>query len=296
MKKLLGIVFAVVLSVIFVGSFGMLIFFGIPLEAPEGITVHASNGQKYLETTVCEDAKGYLWNIKAVGGLEFTITTDGNILDVSSYVSNNVKYLFKVAYKAEIQNANSKYSKEKEYTFIDELPAVHISHNAASKIISWQAVDDATSYKVFFQNEAGIKSFETAGSTFSYSSVDGGNYYVYVRALDSTGSYSESLISNMVNVVILQKYPNPTFISFNKTTGVLTIQSQYELKEVDILHAGVDYVFTEGPAMTVTQNPNRTYRIELNLKSVFNGVNNIGYRAAAYGNFEASGYSYIMPT
>lgn len=173
-----------------------------------------------------EGAVYYEFVISKTGADDVVLTTEKNVLDVKSYLSQVGEFNVKARYVGKTDNATSEYSNIVNIVNTDKLNVVDkIYLDGLSKVentyvtdedltddfLSWQGVDNSQKYYISYINlyngkQGDLEVESTIIALEDIYTLGIGNYSINIMALSEEGSYYlNSDYSSVINVIYSQK-------------------------------------------------------------------------------------------
>ncbi|MBQ8844479.1 MAG: hypothetical protein IJ008_00510 [Clostridia bacterium] len=209
-------------------------------ELPSEVTVYNIDNKHYV---MCEVKEGstYIYKIeqnfsqnKNVEFIETAlIESDKNFICLNDYDEVVLKlgqYIkVSVSYKGEIDSGNSKFSDSVTYQIDFNLstPVLNKTQVSGKDVLSWESIDQADFYTVYYQGSTGsLKSYTTKETTIDTSKLYGDIYTFSVVANSNKNYYKASNSSNVQNIKVTRKVDQFLYYVYNKDEGTLSLTSE----------------------------------------------------------------------
>lgn len=244
-KKLIMLIAFIVFGVLAFGGIVTAFLLNYNSLSPDAPTILDDGNGFYITTSANENYKGYRFKFSA-NGKNILVDCDDNILSVEKMKEKNVEvgktYKVSVCYLGETEGSSSQFSKSINWTCSDYLDAPVIERSAIENKITWQAVENADLYIVYYNDGHEIKSATTSATFFDYSILSGGDKEIFVVATSSNEGYIHSKQSNPLSFHHVYKLRKITSASFNSQTKTLHFDSVDDLKFIKLsLDEGLTY-------------------------------------------------------
>lgn len=197
------------------------------LATPSAPTVTTTTSAMTISWTAVTNATGYTIAYKKSTASTWTTTTSTTTSKtISSLTSGDVYEVKIMATSTNAAYVSSDYSSATTATIKTQLatPSPSVSATTNSLAVSWTAIANCSSYKVYYKLSTASSYSSTTVTTTSYtrSSLSSGvTYQFYVVALGS-GNYVDSSSSSVVSGTTKTTLAAPTGLAVARTTNSLT--------------------------------------------------------------------------
>ena len=295
MKRILVIVLmCLTICLIGIGSVFIFRLNNQEKELPSEVTVYNIDNKHYV---MCEVKEGstYIYKIeqnfsqnKNVEFIETAlIESDKNFICLNDYDEVVLKlgqYIkVSVSYKGEIDSGNSKFSDSVTYQIDFNLstPVLNKTQVSGKDVLSWESIDQADFYTVYYQGSTGsLKSYTTKETTIDTSKLYGDIYTFSVVANSNKNYYKASNSSNVQNIKVTRKVDQFLYYVYDKDAGTLNLTSEEIVTTIRIVtKTGTTYDFDDKYFIhSVNRDGNYVYTIKkINIYGNFEGASVSGY-------------------
>ena len=203
-KKLMIILLVSLISCILVAGIVLVCVLNLKKESPDKIEIKAENGVITFVTNQTSE-EGFVFRIrnnktdvKINSKFDF-LEVDNNVLAKGIEIGQN--YRVSVCYSNENGGEASGYSEEVDWTASKFLKAPVVS--LASEKIVWSSVESADYYKVFYNPNGSLLSYEVRENELKLEKLFGGVSDVYIVACSNKNYLYNSKNSNIIKSVII---------------------------------------------------------------------------------------------
>lgn len=236
-KNILVIVF-IVLGVLAIGGIASVFILNYNTFLPSVPFIVNDGNSTIITTKANENYKGYRFKFSAQDETQIIIESESNILTEKDLKNSELKvggtYDVSVCYVANDEKENTDYSDSASWTYVKYLNAPVISHNEDEKVISWQAIEGAEKYCIFYREGDLDKSIDSTDTYFNYNNIVAGESEMYVVAISSKSGYKNSTSSNIVTFINKLKLATPESVTLSTSDYKLTVKSAEELSHIKI--------------------------------------------------------------
>lgn len=159
-----------------------------------------------------------------------TFTSLNNVVEIKSFLNQAGPFSIKVRALGKTEKANSDFCEQKDIVCMVTLQTPNVFLN--DKVISWNPVENATSYKVYYRASAEADEVEyieieqnTSLLTFDLTQLNNfgaGLYPVCVQAISNGEYFLNSKISDVINYENIVDLQAPSSAVYNNTNKTLT--------------------------------------------------------------------------
>lgn len=251
-------------------------------SAPDKVSIVDDGKAVYVQAEMNDNYRLYSFKFVNSQDGEILIESENNTLTIEDLLENGIEigktYEVSVCYLAQNEGNNSQYSEPitwQVYTFLD---APIISYNADEELLSWQAVENAQYYLVYYNGLT--DPIQTENTYLDLQTIVGGEREFYVQAISGEEvesdkkSYKDSPFSNKLNISVVHKFLDFTSVSFNEATKEITITGSEDLDSFyiylnDTPYECIDFEKTYSDGVY-------TYKVNINILSSYNEGDTIG--------------------
>lgn len=213
-------------------------------DIPQAIAVSTVSNKTYFKTSLNNNSYGYIYRFVQKDGEEKTFESKSNIICADELIENDFltlgeTYSISVRYKNEYKNGYSNYSEKIEWlaSKILEKPVITVVKDESGTIdekITWNEIDGATAYKVYYSYGNNIKEIETTYTYILLKNIEGGEHNFYVIATSSEDKYLNSEMSNIVSATSWHELQVFLSVKFSKGTKKVIISSLEDIDDIEI--------------------------------------------------------------
>ncbi len=272
-KKLLSIIFGALSGVLAITAIVLAFLLNYDQVLPKKIQIIDDGQQIFFKSDYNENYHGYRFKFTS-STQSFTFDSQSNLLaldDIVSQLSIGENYQLSSCFLGDNEGGNTAYSEEVSWKAYNYLSKPELTFNHSQNVISWQAIEKADYYKVYYDDQI----IKQEGCTFDLNQINGGNYTFTVVAVSDNVNFHSSK-SSPLDVVFIKNFKPLTTVTFDRTTFELTILAEESLKSIN---AYLDeQTFTIENLMPIKIEEGYLYNI--NLKGIYQGQTKIGASAA----------------
>ena len=229
-KIVIGVLCGVALALVLVTG-GILLGINFNVSTAPTVEVFDNGKMVMLTTQASTDYKGYRFRFKTDKDTFYIDSKDNNIiLSQNQQIIMGTTYKIAVCYLGEIEGSNSKYSKEIDWTAYDYLATPVVSLNEEEDKLTWNSIENATSYLVYYGNE----SIETIANEISLQNIPSGQRQIFVVANSSSKNYLKSQRSNVIDCKVVYQLKQFETFEFNREQFLVTLTGRENLSEFNI--------------------------------------------------------------
>lgn len=278
-NKTLYIILAVIVGLLALGGAIAAFVLNYNQSAPDKVSIVDDGKAVYVQAEMNDNYRLYSFKFVNSQDGEILIESENNTLTIEDLLENGIEigktYEVSVCYLAQNEGNNSQYSEPitwQVYTFLD---APIISYNADEELLSWQAVENAQYYLVYYNGLT--DPIQTENTYLNLQAIVGGEREFYVQALsgeEGEASYKDSPFSNKLNITVVHKFLDFTSVSFDEETKEITITGSEDLDSFyiylsDTPYECIDFEKTYFDGVY-------TYKVNINILSSYNEGDTIG--------------------
>lgn len=242
-KKVLIITLSVVIALLAIAGIITAFVLNYNVSAPKGLRVLDDGSNVYITVDMNDNYPLYRFTFTS-GEEEIVIESEQNTLSIEELEEQGItlgrSYEVTVRYLGENDGSNSEESEPITFTAYKYLDKPVISYDETEDIITWQAVENAEYFMVYYNgaNSGG----ERVDDTFlDMQTLEGGNRSFYVVAVSTNANYRNSAPSNVLAVKVVHRYLPFTSVSFDRETKLVTITGSERLEKLNIYLDGTRY-------------------------------------------------------
>lgn len=276
-KKIIVMICFILLGLVALAGIAGAFLMNYNTFAPSKPSILDDGSNIFITTSSNENYRGYRFKF-ATSTKEITIDSNDNILSVEEIVEAELvvgtRYAISACYLGETEGSSSPYSDEVRWTYMQYLAAPTIQHDITNQKITWQPVENATYYTVYYKDGGELKAQETSECYFDYSDLVGGEKEVFVTAGAINFYYKKSVNSNTLSFNHIYRMKEIESISFNNTTKELTVVA---LEDIDYLTL---YLGEEEGRVVKLLDPisvlSGRYTFSVNISAIYSNGQSIG--------------------
>ncbi len=221
------------------------------------------DGHSLIFTTMAsENCKVYRFRFSSREGVvSFDSQSNSLFLSASQLVPGQT-YNVSVCYLREIGGNNSKYGKEKTFSFYSYLETPKLKLEASK--LSWASVKGADYYLLYCNNAA--LTMPKAVTEIDISSLPGGKADLFVVACSYQNFYKQSNPSNIINKDCQHSLSAFSNITLNTDTMILTADNVEKLDKINIHIGSKVYQTSNFSVLTLV---NGSFRYTINIKAIY---------------------------
>lgn len=237
---MLSIIFFAISACLFLAGLVFVFMLNFSISRPLEVRITEANGNIYVESSKNPTDNGYIFRFVS-GNKEIFKESDLSVLDISQLagidkdIQVGEECYVSVMFKNEINGGNSRFSNPVKWRAKKYLQAPEI--NILNGKICWDAVEDATSYTIFYNTKGEVLTQITSRTYYDLSKLVGGEREIFVVANSSNPNIKDSNASNKKNVIIIHEIPAFESATYSKDTGELTVVSS-EIVDALVLSVG----------------------------------------------------------
>lgn len=242
-KKVLIITLSVVIALLAIAGIITAFVLNYNVSAPKGLRVLDDGSNVYITVDMNDNYPLYRFTFTS-GEEKIVIESEQNTLSIEELEEQGItlgrSYEVTVRYLGENDGSNSEESDPITFTAYKYLDKPVISYDKTEDIITWQVVENAEYYMVYYNgaNSGG----ERVDDTFlDMQTLEGGNRSFYVVAVSTNANYRNSAPSNVLAVKVVHRYLPFTSVSFDRETKLVTITGSERLEKLNIYLDGTRY-------------------------------------------------------
>lgn len=251
-------------------------------SAPDKVSIVDDGKAVYVQAEMNDNYRLYSFKFVNSQDGEILIESENNTLTIEDLLENGIEigktYEVSVCYLAQNEGNNSQYSQPITWTVYTFLDAPIISYDAEEEFLSWQAVENAQYYLVYYNGLT--DPIQTENTYLDLQTIVGGEREFYVQAISGEEvesdkkSYKDSPFSNKLNISVVHKFLDFTSVSFNEATKEITITGSEDLDSFyiylnDTPYECIDFIKTESDGIY-------TYLVDISILSSYNEGDTIG--------------------
>lgn len=277
-NKILIIVLSVVVGILALGGIVTAFILNYNVFSPEKVEILDDGHNIYISTTANDNYKAYRFKFVDSQNNEIIVDSENNIMSLSELIEEGVKigetYMVSTCYLSDNDGNNSQYSKEISWDVYTYLDSPILNYDEEKGSLSWSQVDNADYYKVFYNNENDIISYQTTEFTLDLQTINGGQREFYVVAYSNNKSYKQSNKSNAQQIKVIHKLKEFSKITFDSQSKILSIYGEEELEKFYVYIDGSSYEIIDFDVEYVTQTNQYIFTVDISL--IYNDSSNIG--------------------
>lgn len=277
-NKILIIVLSVVVGILALGGIVTAFILNYNVFSPEKVEILDDGHNIYISTTANDNYKAYRFKFVDSQNNEIIVDSENNIMSLSELIEEGVKigetYIVSTCYLSDNDGNNSQYSKEISWDVYTYLDSPILNYDEEKGSLSWSQVDNADYYKVFYNNENDIISYQTTEFTLDLQTINGGQREFYVVAYSNNKSYKQSNKSNVQQIKVIHKLKEFSKITFDNQSKILSIYGEEELEKFYVYIDGSSYEIIDFDVEYVTQTDQYIFTVDISL--IYNNSSNIG--------------------
>lgn len=277
-NKILIIVLSVVVGILALGGIVTAFILNYNVFSPEKVEILDDGHNIYISTTANDNYKAYRFKFVDSQNNEIIVDSENNIMSLSELIEEGVKigetYIVSTCYLSDNDGNNSQYSKEISWDVYTYLDSPILNYDEEKGSLSWSQVDNADYYKVFYNNENDIISYQTTEFTLDLQTINGGQREFYVVAYSNNKSYKQSNKSNVQQIKVIHKLKEFSKITFDNQSKILSIYGEEELEKFYVYIDGSSYEIIDFDVEYVTQTDQYIFTVDISL--IHNNSSNIG--------------------
>lgn len=281
-NKTLYIILAVIVGLLALGGAIAAFVLNYNQSAPDKVSIIDDGKAVYVQAQMNDNYRLYSFKFTNAQDGEIIIESENNTLTIDDLLENGIEigktYEVSVCYLAQNEGNNSQYSQPITWTVYTFLDAPIISYDAEEEFLSWQAVENAQYYLVYYNGLT--DPIQTENTYFDLQTIVGGEREFYVQAISGEEvesdkkSYKDSPFSNKLNISVVHKFLDFTSVSFNEATKEITITGSEDLDSFyiylnDTPYECIDFEKTYSDGVY-------TYKVNINILSSYNEGDTIG--------------------
>lgn len=238
-EKVIKIVISCFLSLVAVCGLAMAFVLNYNSLVPDKVEIMQNDDQVFLFVTPNTNYEGYRFILSDIEE-KHIIDCENNILTLDECLEQGVElgksYKVKFCYLGKSVGNNSQFSKEVTWNAVVQLKAPCIEYSQANNLISWNNVDGADFYMVYYNNGNGLETRKIDknpnGNQFSLSSVPVGDRSFYVVACSNIDYIKPSKASNIIERKVTREMQEFEEINFDRESKILTLKSVEDLTQI----------------------------------------------------------------
>lgn len=281
-NKTLYIILAVIVGLLALGGAIAAFVLNYNQSAPDKVSIIDDGKAVYVQAEMNDNYRLYSFKFVNSQDGEIIIESENNTLTIEDLLENGIEigktYEVSVCYLAQNEGNNSQYSQPITWTVYTFLDAPIISYDAEEEFLSWQAVENAQYYLVYYNGLT--EPIQTENTYLDLQTIVGGEREFYVQAISGEEvesdkkSYKDSPFSNKLNISVVHKFLDFTSVSFNEATKEITITGSEDLDSFyiylnDTPYECIDFEKTYFDGVY-------TYKVNINILSSYNEGDTIG--------------------
>lgn len=281
-NKTLYIILAVIVGLLALGGAIAAFVLNYNQSAPDKVSIVDDGKAVYVQAQMNDNYRLYSFKFTNAQDGEIIIESENNTLTIEDLLENGIEigktYEVSVCYLAQNEGNNSQYSQPITWTVYTFLDAPIISYDAEEELLSWQAVENAQYYLVYYNGLT--DPIQTENTYLDLQTVVGGEREFYVQAISGEEvesdkkSYKDSPFSNKLNISVVHKFLDFTSVSFNEATKEITITGSEDLDSFyiylnDTPYECIDFEKTYSDGVY-------TYKVNINILSSYSEGDSIG--------------------
>lgn len=251
-------------------------------SAPDKVSIVDDGKAVYVQAEMNDNYRLYSFKFVNSQDGEILIESENNTLTIEDLLENGIEigktYEVSVCYLAQNEGNNSQYSQPITWTVYTFLDAPIISYDTEEELLSWQAVENAQYYLVYYNGLT--DPIQTENTYLDLQTIVGGEREFYVQAISGEEvesdkkSYKDSPFSNKLNITVVHKFLDFTSVSFDEETKEITITGSEDLDSFyiylsDTPYECIDFEKTYSDGVY-------TYKVNINILSSYNEGDTIG--------------------
>lgn len=190
-----------------------------------------------ITTSQNENYSGYRFRFKSADE-EILIDSEDNMLSENELSESKLVvgqiYEVSVCYLGDEKEISSDYSSNRVWVYSVYLQTPQLVLNQEEKIVTWQAVEYADYYYVYYKEANQYQRQRVDQTAFDYSETEGGHKEMYVTAHSSKGGYKSSLPSQTLKFTYAYQLKELVLATFDSSSVSLTVQAEEALEFLSI--------------------------------------------------------------
>ncbi|MBO5395202.1 MAG: hypothetical protein J6A28_04835 [Clostridia bacterium] len=271
-SPLLTIVF-IVLGILAIGGIAGAFMLNYNTFEPAVPSILDDGENIFITTSVNENYQGYRFRFLSLTD-EVVIDSKDNVISQSELEENKIAigqtYKISACYLGETEGGSSPYSGSVTWTYTSYLQAPTLTRNSEECTVSWQAIENADYYILYYKENGALKSKETTELSFSYKTFDGGKQEFFVTACSNNRNYKQSTYSNVLSFNHVYKMKD--LYSASLDGYILTVTSVEELQYLSIYVNGQQKVAKLGSP----SRSNGRYTYTINIITIYISSDRLG--------------------
>lgn len=264
-KNIKIIIFSVVVVLVALGGLVPAFLLNYNTFSPEKPIILDDGMNFYIKTSYNDNYAGYRFKFKDALNNEIIMDTDKNVLDVDSIVENGIKigqtYKISTCYLGKNPGNDSEFSEETEWKCQVYLSATVLIYDQSNNKLTWNEVDNADYYRVFYNDSNEDVYKQTEMTELSLEGFDFGQKSMYIKAYSNNQNYKTCDKVELLNFDLIHyfsEFENPVF---DKNQKVLTVENTELLTEIIIKLD--DKSYTSNKFEVIKNGEIYTYKIDL---------------------------------
>ena len=229
-KKVLYIILSVVVGLLILGGAITAFVLNYNQFSPAKVTVIEDGRAVYLQAEMNDNYLSYNFKFSAEGE-DIIIESENNILTIADLLENGIQigqeYDISVCYVSQNAGNNSQYSEPLTWTVSTFLDSPTITYSQEEDLISWQSVDNADYYLVFYSGMS--EPAEVTEPSINLQTIAGGEREFYVQARAYEEYYIPSPLSNALELSVVHNFLPFSEVSFDSESKTITIIGSEDL-------------------------------------------------------------------
>ena len=271
-SKILFIIFGAIAGILAIA--GVAIAFSVNYDdiAPAKVEVIDNGEEIFFKSDLNENYHGYRFSFKTDTN-SFVYDSQNNVISLQSIKEKldiGKTYQISSCFLGDNEGGNSKFSQETSWRSYDYLEKIEISFDSSNNIISWNEVQNADYYKVYYKDiifrQEGISSTQ-----FDLFHLQGGEYTFKVVACSNAVNHKPSE-SNELNVVYRKKFKPFEKVEFDSENCSLKITAFEKLTAIRVRLNSNNFNI-ENPKFE--ENDGKII-YNISIKAIYNGQSQIG--------------------
>ena len=268
-KKLIILISTIFLVLVAIGGLATAFVINYNGFTPQIPKVLDDGNSVYISAELNENYYGYRFKFVSEDK-ELILDTQDNVLSSEYLFANGVElgktYNISICYLSKNSGNNSEYSKEVEWTCYDYLSAPIVEYNSEEKTFTWEEVENADYYRVYYNG--GIDGYiETTETSLNLNDLECGERNLTVYAYSNFDYYKSSPASQDVMITIIKYLKNFSDLTFDYNSKIITAKSEEKYEKVTIILGSTPYEIT---LQNEPRMENDEYIYEINIEEIYN--------------------------
>ena len=271
-NKIIIIVLSALVAITFLVGIVTAFVYNYNQFSPKTVKILDDGKNIYISTTLNDNYSKYRFKFVDEEKNEIVVDSENNVLNLPQLLEKGIKvgktYKVSTCYLSQNEGNNSSFSEQIEWEVYSYLKPVVLNYDEVDTI-SWDKVDNADFYRVFYNTKNNTSYIETTETSIDLQKIEGGQRSFYCVAYSNDEHYKTSQKSNVKDIKVIYRLKDFVEVSYNSGTSIVSVVGVDKLDKFLIYIGETSYEVID---FEVSYNEElKQYTYTKDISSIYNG-------------------------